>query len=132
MGAGLSVNGELREKVLIQEIKSVTNVIDGESINVPLNGATISYENAQTTAQGSKIWWPQTDPDATSSDENKVCLHGPCVRVQHHHTTWSATSTCKFTDAMTGVAKDTMCHKRVDFVVTMKSKSYTWWNSATI
>ena len=132
LGAGLSVNGELREKVLIQEIKSVTVLIDGESINVPLNGATISYENAQTTAQGSKIWWPQTDPDATSSDENKVCLHGPCVRFNTIIPPGQQTSTCKFTDAMTGVAKDTMCHKRVDFVVTMKSKSYTWWNSATI
>ena len=132
LGAGLSVNGELREKVLIQEIKSVTLLIDGESINVPLNGATISYENAQTTAQGSKIWWPQTDPDATSSDENKVCLHGPCVRYNTIIPPGPQTSTCKFNDEETGVAGDTTCHKRVDFVVEMKSKSYTWWNSASI
>ena len=97
------------EKSIIQEILSHQIIVDGEVINIPLEGKpTKSKANAVVTAKGTQIWWP----GIVNQNNDDMCSHGACIRVS--------------TDVEPG------SHKKVDFSVTLKSSSHTWWQSTRV
>ena len=91
----------------IQKIIDIELRIDGEVINIPLDGLpTRSKSNAVTTSQGSEIWWPGKGP---SSDHCKI---ESCVRVSMDIPAFS--------------------HETLDFAVTVESTSHSWWHSTKV
>jgi len=90
----------------IQDVTSIELRIDGQSINIPLeNSAIRAYAEAITTASGHKVWWP-----GTSGTGSQYCIGGPCVKVTINLGPNQATS--------------------FEYLVTISSKSYTWWSDA--
>ncbi|MGB1633342.1 MAG: hypothetical protein ACPHEN_08210, partial [Candidatus Poseidoniaceae archaeon] len=90
----------------IQDVTSIELRIDGQSINIPLeNSAIRTYAEAITTASGHKVWWP-----GTSGTGSQYCIGGPCVKVTINLGPNQATS--------------------FEYLVTISSKSYTWWSDA--
>ena len=95
------------QKSNIQEVINIELRIDGEVISIPKDGVpTKQKSEAVVTAQGNEIWWPG------QGDGSDKCKHGACVRVS--------------IDVPSGT------HETVDFAVTLKSKSYTWWHSTRV
>ena len=90
----------------IQDVTAIELRIDGQSINIPLESTAIrSYAEAITTANGHKVWWP-----GTSGSGSQYCIGGPCVKVTIN----------------LGPNQDTS----FEYLVTISSKSYTWWSDA--
>ena len=90
----------------IQDVTAIELRIDGQSINIPLESTAIrSHAEAITTANGHKVWWP-----GTSGSGSQYCIGGPCVKVTIN----------------LGPNQDTS----FEYLVTISSKSYTWWSDA--
>ncbi len=97
------------EKSTIQDVISHEIRVDGQIIQIPLEGKpTKSKDNAIVTNAGTQIWWP----GIVNPDNDDFCPHGTCVRVS--------------TDV------DSNSHKTLEFVVTIKSTSHSWWHSTRI
>jgi hypothetical protein len=98
----------------IQEIVKIELRIDGEVISVPLvndngNHPILKRENAITTQENSEVWWPgETDNDSNSD----YCSIRYCVKVSMDITPNS--------------------HETLDFAVTLKSTSHSWWHSTRV
>ena len=90
----------------IQDVTAIELRIDGQSINIPLENTAIrTYAEAITTANGHEVWWP-----GTSGSGSEYCIGGPCVKV-----------TIKL-----GPNQEAS----FEYLVTISSKSYTWWSDA--
>lgn len=94
------------EKSTIQKIMGMELRIDGDEITIPKDGSTRSKANAVITSDENLVWWPG---QGSGSD---FCPHGPCVRVS--------------------IDVPSNTHESVDFAVTLKSTSHTWWHSTKI
>ena len=94
----------------IQEITNLELRIDGEIISIPLVTSsgfpTKSRDNAIITQQNSEVWWPG---EGSGADD---CLIDHCVKVRMDIPPNS--------------------HETLDFAVTLKSTSHTWWHSTKV
>jgi len=87
---------------LIQDVTEIKLIIDGQTINIPLEGIPPRMvADKITTANGHEVWWPGTS--GTGSD---FCIGGPCVKVQLN----------------LGPSESTT----FQYQTTIKTKSYTW------
>ena len=87
---------------LIQDVTEIKLIIDGQTINIPLEGIPprmVADKNYH--CNGHEVWWPGTS--GTGSD---FCIGGPCVKVQLN----------------LGPSESTT----FQYQTTIKTKSYTW------
>ena len=62
---------------LIQDVTDIKLIIDGQTINIPLEGIPPRMiADKITTSNGHEVWWP-----GTSGTGNNFCIGGPCVKV---------------------------------------------------
>ena len=94
----------------IQDIIDIELRLDGEVISIPLITSSgfpfKSKDNAIVTQDGSEVWWPG---QGSGSD---YCSIQYCVKVRM--------------DISPGT------HETLDFAVTLKSTSHTWWHSTKV
>ncbi len=97
----------------IQEITKIELRIDGEVISIPLVSNSGSHPkleraNAITTQQNSEVWWPGN----SNSSNYDYCSIRYCVKVSMD------------------IAPNS--HETLDFAVTVKSSSHSWWHSTRV
>ena len=87
---------------LIQDVTEIKLIIDGQTINIPLEGIPPRMvADKITTANGHEVWWP-----GTSGNGDDFCIGGPCVKVRVN----------------LGPSESTT----YEYQTTIKTKSYTW------
>jgi hypothetical protein len=87
---------------LIQDVTEIKLIIDGQTINIPLEGIPPRMvADKITTANGHEVWWP-----GTSGNGEDFCIGGPCVKVRVN----------------LGPSESTT----YEYQTTIKTKSYTW------
>ena len=87
---------------LIQDVTEIKLILDGQKINIPLEGIPPRLvADKITTANGHEVWWP-----GTSGTGVDFCIGGPCVKVK----------------ISLGPSKSTT----FEYQTTIKTKSYTW------
>lgn len=101
-------------EVPLSKIQQITNIelrLDGEAISIPKVTASgfqfKSRDNAIVTQDGSEVWWP--GDQGSGSD---YCSIEYCVKVRM--------------DIEPGT------HETLDFAVTLKSTSHSWWHSTRV
>ncbi|DAC08217.1 MAG TPA: transglutaminase domain-containing protein [Candidatus Poseidoniales archaeon] len=91
----------------LQQTLQITLSIDGQDINIPIDGMPDRpYSNAITTANGHKVWWP----DVGSGDEQ--CPMAKCVKVRSNFQNGGSV--------------------RYDFNIQIQSTSYSWWDDGRV
>ncbi len=101
-------DGQFIANSMIQEVVNMELRIDGEVITIPPEASPkLEKDNAIQTQSGYLVWWP-----SMSSNAQNKCAHGDCIRVEM---------------PLNPGEEDSF-----DFVVTVKSKSHTWWHSTRI
>ena len=87
---------------MVQDVTDIKLIIDGQTINIPLEGIpTRMVADKITTANGHEVWWP-----GTSGTGDDFCIGGPCVKVK----------------ISLGPGQSTT----FEYQTTIKTKSYTW------
>ena len=102
------------EPVILQQTLQITVSIDGQSINVPVDGMPDrAYEDAIVTPNGHEIWWPEVGGERVFDTKLvKECPIDKCVMVKSN-----------FADGG---------NLRVSFDVHVQSTSYSWWNDGRV
>jgi hypothetical protein len=102
-----SGGGDSEPALVLQETLELAMVVDGERINVPIDGLPDrSYSNRITTASGHEVWWPAV---GLGDDE---CPLAKCIVVR--------------------VNLDQPKSVRYTFEVRVKSTSYSWWDDGRV
>ena len=103
-----STSGSEAEPALVlQETLELTMVLDGERINIPIDGLPDkSYANRVTTGAGHEVWWPSV---GTGDEE---CPVAKCIKVR--------------------VNLDQPQSVRYTFEVRVQSSSYSWWDDGRV
>ena len=87
---------------LIQDVTKIELIIDGQAINIPLEGIPPRMvADKIITSNGHEVWWP-----GTSGSGDDFCIGGPCVKVKMN----------------LGPSESTT----FEYQTTIKTKSYTW------
>ena len=87
---------------VIQDVVKIDLVIDGQTINIPLDGIPPRMiDDKIVTSSGHEVWWP-----GTSGTGNNFCIGGPCVKVKVN----------------LGPSESTT----FEYQTTIQTKSYTW------
>ena len=87
---------------VIQDVVKIELVIDGQTINIPLEGIPPRMvADKIVTPNGHEVWWP-----GTSGTGNDFCIGGPCVKVKVN----------------LGPSESTT----FEYQTTIQTKSYTW------
>ena len=92
------------EPVTLQQTLQITLDVDGQTINIPLDGLpSREYDDRITTSAGHEVWWPGVGNDANA------CPIDACVKVK--------------------VNMEPGDVVRYSFNVQVQSNSYSWWDS---
>tara|TARA_B100000900_G_scaffold106743_3_gene88605 strand:+ start:1849 stop:3429 length:1581 start_codon:yes stop_codon:yes gene_type:complete len=100
-------SNEAQSPSVLQQTLQITVVIDGQDINVPIDGMPHrGYGSAITTTNGHEVWWPSVG----SGDDQ--CPMAKCVKVRSN-----------FQDGGS---------LRYEFVIHVQAASYTWWDDSRV
>ena len=92
---------------VLQQTLQITLSIDGQDINVPLDGMPDrAFSNAITTQNGHEVWWPQV------GDDEGECPLAKCIKVR---TNFLASGEVRYT-----------------LNLHMQSISYSWWDDGRV
>ena len=92
---------------VLQQTLQITLSVDGQDINVPIDGMPDrSYSNAITTANGHEVWWP------TVGSGDKQCPLAKCVKVRSSFLNGGSL--------------------HYEFNVQIQSISYSWWDDGRV
>ena len=86
----------------LQIPESFVVTVDGESVNVPLDGTTVDRDNAWTSSQGHEVWWP---------------VRRSTIKSTFHHGLRQIRLNMEAGDVV-----------RFTTVANVAVKSYTWWD----
>ena len=90
--------------VALQTPESFVVTVQGETVNVPLDGTTVERDNAWTSSQGHEVWWP-----SEAANDQEHCSITACVKIRLN---MGAGDVVQFST-----------------VANVAVKSYTWWDS---
>ena len=92
---------------VLQQTLQITVVIDGQDINVPIDGMPHrGYGSAIATPNGHEVWWPSVGPG------DDQCPVAKCVKVRSNFQNGGSL--------------------RYDFMVHVQSASYSWWDDGRV
>jgi len=92
---------------VLQQTLQITLSIDGQDINVPLDGMPDRpFSNAITTPSGHEVWWPQV------GDDEGECPLAKCIKVR---TNFQSSGDVRYT-----------------LNLHMQSVSYSWWDDGRV
>ena len=98
---------ESTDPLVLQQVLQITVRIDGQDINVPVDGMPDrEVSNAITTSSGHEVWWPSVGLGGNE------CPIEKCVKVRAH-----------FQDGGS---------LEYSFDVRLKSTSYSWWDDGRV
>lgn len=91
----------------LQQTLQITLAIDGQDINIPIDGMPHrSFSNAITTTTGHQVWWPSIGTDETE------CPLAKCIKVRTNFESSGAV--------------------RYALNLHMQSTSYSWWDDGRV
>ncbi len=100
-------NEDAHEPVVLQQTLQITLAIDGQDINVPVDGMPHrTHANAVSTPSGYEVWWPAVGP---GEDQ---CPVAKCVKVRTYFTNGGSISFA--------------------FNIRVQSTSYSWWDDGRV
>ena len=93
--------------MVLQAPESFIVTVQGESVNVPLDGSTLERDNAWTSVQGHEVWWP-----SQVEGDQEHCSIAACVKIRLNMGPG---------DVVT-----------FSTVANVAVKSYTWWDHDSV
>jgi len=101
------LDGNTVEPQSIQKMLKIEYRLNGQTVEIPLDGSVKSIQEAISTGAGSMLWWPGID-----IDNEDMCVYGPCIK-------WS-------------INMQPNSEAEVQIAYTVSSTSHSWWKSSKV